>query len=311
MPIRLSGIASGLDTDTMIKELMKAERIPVNKLLQKKQTMEWKVEKYTSFNLQFSTLRESVSSLRFSGGWNKSDGNGNTVRLSTDEIIAKAKDFVSKYNDTISSISGALTEKVNRGFQPLTSEEKAALSETDIKNWETKAKSGILRKDDALKSALSDLKGLTSAVVSGVDPEFDTLSEIGITTPKYIVGASSETNSKLILDENKLREAVEKNPEAVISLFSAQGTDPQGKGIFQRAYDAMNTAVASVTRKISGGNVTSMGLISQMNKIDNQVERKNEQLNKREDRYYQMFAAMEKAISQSNAQSSWLSQQFA
>lgn len=311
MPIRLTGIASGLDTDAMIKELMKAERIPVDKLLQKKQTMEWKVERYTSLNLQFSNLRESLSTLRFSGGWNKTDGNGNTVRLSTDEIIAKVKDFVNKYNDTMTSISGALNEEVYRDYQPLTSDEKAALSETDIKNWETKAKSGILRNDDVLKSALNDLRGLTSAVVSGVDPEFDTLSEIGITTPKYIVGASAATNGKLILDENKLREAVEKNPEAVISLFSAQGADPQGKGILQRAYDAMNTAISSVTRKISGGNVTNLGLVSQMNQIDKQVAIKNEQLNKREDRYYQMFAAMEKALTESNAMSSWLAQQFA
>ncbi len=33
--IRLSGLASGIDTETMIKQLMQAERAPVDRLSQK------------------------------------------------------------------------------------------------------------------------------------------------------------------------------------------------------------------------------------------------------------------------------------
>ncbi|MNG41612.1 flagellar capping protein [compost metagenome] len=48
----------------------------------------------------------------------------------------------------------------------------------------------------------------------------------------------------------------------------------------------------------------------QIVKIDIKVDDKNKILAKREDRYYQMFANMEKAIANGNAQMSWLSSQF-
>jgi len=39
-PIRFGGLASGIDTDTIIKQLMQVERVPVDKLEQKKQVTE-------------------------------------------------------------------------------------------------------------------------------------------------------------------------------------------------------------------------------------------------------------------------------
>ncbi len=46
---RLSGIASGLDTDQMVKDLMTVERIPLNKLEQKRQLAEWRQDAYREF----------------------------------------------------------------------------------------------------------------------------------------------------------------------------------------------------------------------------------------------------------------------
>lgn len=45
---RLSGLASGLDTDQLVKNLMMVERIPLDKLMQKKQLTEWKRDAYRS-----------------------------------------------------------------------------------------------------------------------------------------------------------------------------------------------------------------------------------------------------------------------
>ena len=42
---RITGL-SGLDTDTMVQELMKAERIPLDKLYQKRTLVEWKRDAY-------------------------------------------------------------------------------------------------------------------------------------------------------------------------------------------------------------------------------------------------------------------------
>lgn len=44
--LRMSGLASGLDTDSIVSSLMKNERIPLDKILQKKQLAEWKRDAY-------------------------------------------------------------------------------------------------------------------------------------------------------------------------------------------------------------------------------------------------------------------------
>ncbi|WP_396128376.1 flagellar cap protein FliD N-terminal domain-containing protein [Exiguobacterium mexicanum] len=59
-PIRFGGLASGIDTDTIIKQLMQAERMPVDKLEQQKQTTEWKRDAYREINRSLMTLRNSA-----------------------------------------------------------------------------------------------------------------------------------------------------------------------------------------------------------------------------------------------------------
>ncbi|MBD3920826.1 flagellar filament capping protein FliD [Paenibacillus sp. PR3] len=309
MPIRLTGMSSGLDVESMVKELMKAERIPVNKLQQKKQTIQWKVDAYTGFNLKFSAMRESISTLRFSSGWKKTDSNGNTVRLSTDEMVTKIKDFVSKYNEMVTSVNGDLTEKVDNNYRPLTSDEKAAMNETDITNWENKAKEGLLRNDSILRTVLSDMRGIPSAVLTGtgVNTNYDTLSEIGIKTNMFVIGSSE--NGKLQIDETKLRAAIEADPDAVVSLLTKQGTGSD-RGLLQRVYETMNTAMTQVSRKINGGIGTAASLVKQMSDIDKNIISKNTMLDKREEFYYKMFSNMEAAVNKGNAQMAWLSQQF-
>ncbi|RNB90101.1 flagellar hook protein [Brevibacillus nitrificans] len=80
--IRFSGMASGLDTENMVKELMKAQREPMNRIIRQKQTHEWKRDAYRDMNSMLMELRTSVDSLRFSGNFNKKKAvseNDNTV----------------------------------------------------------------------------------------------------------------------------------------------------------------------------------------------------------------------------------------
>lgn len=54
--IRFGGMASGLDTESMVKELMKAERAKVDKLQQSKQTKTWVQEAYNDMNKSFANF---------------------------------------------------------------------------------------------------------------------------------------------------------------------------------------------------------------------------------------------------------------
>ena len=50
--MRISGLASGMDTEKMVTDLMNAHRIPLDKITQKKQYLEWQLDDYRSTNRQ-------------------------------------------------------------------------------------------------------------------------------------------------------------------------------------------------------------------------------------------------------------------
>ena len=50
--MRISGLASGMDTEKMIRDMMSAHRIPLNKITQKKQYLEWQLDNYRATNRQ-------------------------------------------------------------------------------------------------------------------------------------------------------------------------------------------------------------------------------------------------------------------
>ena len=65
-PIRFGGLASGIDTDSIIKQMMQAERIPVDRLEQKKQLTEWRRDSYREVNRSLLALRNSAVDMMFS-----------------------------------------------------------------------------------------------------------------------------------------------------------------------------------------------------------------------------------------------------
>lgn len=68
--MRITGFASGLDTTQIITDLMKAERIPLDKLYQKKEKLQWQRDAYRDVNLELTTLRDKADKLRFSTAFN-------------------------------------------------------------------------------------------------------------------------------------------------------------------------------------------------------------------------------------------------
>lgn len=56
--MRIGGLASGMDIDSIVEKLMTAERIPLDKLTQKKTTTEWQRDAYRSINTKLSTFSD-------------------------------------------------------------------------------------------------------------------------------------------------------------------------------------------------------------------------------------------------------------
>ncbi len=67
MAIRISGLASGFDTESIIKEAMKAEIARVDVVRQQKQILEWKREQYREANTKLLALRSSLLNLKLQG----------------------------------------------------------------------------------------------------------------------------------------------------------------------------------------------------------------------------------------------------
>lgn len=91
-PIRFGGIASGMDTDKMIKDLMKVERMPVDKIKQQKQTVMWKRDEYRTMNSTLTSIRSIVDKMRFATSFNKqnavSSNNGVVTATSSASAVS-------------------------------------------------------------------------------------------------------------------------------------------------------------------------------------------------------------------------------
>lgn len=82
--IRIGGIASGIDTHQMIDELMRAERIPLDRLFQQRTWVEWQRDAYREVNLALSKFRDAHEKLRLQATFNA------YTALSSQENIATA-----------------------------------------------------------------------------------------------------------------------------------------------------------------------------------------------------------------------------
>lgn len=60
---RVTGLATGLDTESMVKQLMQAEKLPLNKLSQQRQLLEWKRDNYRDMTNVIRGFRDDFFSV--------------------------------------------------------------------------------------------------------------------------------------------------------------------------------------------------------------------------------------------------------
>ncbi|WP_353092987.1 flagellar filament capping protein FliD [Tissierella praeacuta] len=147
----------------------------------------------------------------------KSTGKTNMkVDTNIDGIMEKVQQFVNDYNELVDKASKTVNEKRYSKYQPLSQEEKNSMHENDVKLWEEKAKSGMLNSDGIIQGALQSIRTDLYRTVENAEGSFNHITQIGISTEKYSRGT---TGGKLQIDEEKLRAAIEKDPEGVMELL--------------------------------------------------------------------------------------------
>ncbi|MBP1931510.1 flagellar filament capping protein FliD [Ammoniphilus resinae] len=239
----------------------------------------------------------------------------------TEAIYNDIKTFVDKYNELIETLNGKLDEKRYRNYQPLLEDQKESMKDKEIELWEEKAKSGLLRNDNIISNALVKLRSSLYNVVSGAaNDKFDTLSEIGIKPSD-----EWRDNGKLVINEDKLKEAITNNIESVKEFFTKtydtgdksdttvnNSTKYQNSGVAWRFYDQLNASIKDITDKagLAGATETTSLMGKAIGEIDDRIDAFQNRLIEVENRYWRQFTAMEKAIQKANSQSGWMMQQF-
>ncbi len=228
-----------------------------------------------------------------------------------DKIVDAIRDFVDDYNEMITEIKNAYSttpaEKTNGArYEPLTAEQEEGMTESELKAYEEKAKQGILFADSTLSSMYSRL--LNAIQPGGTDGQI--LREIGIGT-SYSSGLTT-----ISLDEDKLRNALESDPDKVKNAFTktregGSSTD----GLMQTLQNNLNTYTKTtgepkgVLIQRAGSvkaptSLNSNSLKSQMDSIDNQIERWQNKMSDQIDRYTTQFSRLEQLIAEMNSQAS-------
>ncbi|MFC3747568.1 flagellar filament capping protein FliD [Paenibacillus sp. GCM10012306] len=235
----------------------------------------------------------------------KTTSKDNPVFIKTQADPQKALDtikgFIEDYNSLITSLNAKINEAKYRDFQPLTDDQKKDMKEDDIKTWTEKAKSGLFKNNDIISPLLTQMRGILTE-------KLGPLSSLGITTGNYM------ENGKLVLDEEKFKNAVNANPQTAIDLFQGPANAPK-EGIFRKMQDKITSAIEKMSDR-AGTNRFSMDLSSAfkdesvmgrtLKDYNNRIATLMTNLNNTEDRYYKQFSAMEKAMSKLTAQSSSL-----
>lgn len=251
-----------------------------------------------------------------------------TVNVATnpDKVVSTVKAFVEKYNALIDKINTLVKEEKFLDYKPLTDDQKKDMSETEITDWNTKAKSGILKSDTLLRSIQSRLRDSLVEMVDGIGM---TLNDIGLSgSTDYKAGG------KIVLDEAKLKTALNDRPSEVASFFSKQSTiaysDTANRetrssenGIAYRIFDILEDAIR--TRRDTDGRKGSLlekagisgdasnelnDLSRKILEYDDRIVEMLAALNTKESFYYGMFGRMEAAIQRMNTQSAYLNSQF-
>lgn len=235
-----------------------------------------------------------------------------TASSDADKIIDAIKSMVEDYNAMVTEIKNAystLPQQKSNGkyYEPLTEEDRAEMSESSIKAYEEKAKQGLLFADRDLSALYTQL---TSAIsMSGKDGA--DLKAIGITS-NYSNGLTT-----LSLNEEKLRAALETDPDKVRDVFSksvASGSSTNGLmqalknplDMYGKTQGTKGILVQKAGSTLAPTTLYKNTLQNKLDDIDTQIEKWQDKMADQVDRYTSKFTALEKLIAQMNSQSSAL-----
>lgn len=239
----------------------------------------------------------------------------NPITITTDDdtqgIYDMVKNFFKEYNAVINEMDSLYNADSSKGYEPLTDDEKEAMSEKEIEKWEEKIKSSILRKDSTLSTVASAMKQIMLQGVEMSDGSRMYLSEFGINTLGYFNAAENERNayhidgdtddSSVSANADKLKTAIANNPEQVTEFFMQLS-----RNLYEKLGDLMKGTEYSSAFTL----YDDKAMKSEYDGYKDKIAKQEKLIAAYEDRYYKQFTRMETALAKLQSKESALSGLF-
>lgn len=230
-----------------------------------------------------------------------------TTNQDTDGIYNMIKDFIKEYNSLVNEMDSKFNAKSAKGYEPLTDEEKESMTDDQIEKWEAKIKDALLRRDQTLDGISSALRNAMSKGIE-IDGKNYTLASFGISTLGYFAASDNEKGAYHINGDpddkatsgnaDKLRKAIASDPEMVTTFFNK---------LAQNMYTTLSNKMKMSSIRSAYTVYNDKQMKAEYEEYDDKIKKWEDKITAYEERYRKQFAAMEKAMSNMNAQQSQLS----
>lgn len=232
------------------------------------------------------------------------------VSLVTDNDYQKVydtiKNFLGEYNKLVNEMDSLFNAESSKGYDPLTSEEKEAMTDADIEKWEKKIKDSLLRRDSTLDEISQTMKSAMSKVYE-VNGKKYSLSSFGINTLGYFNAATNEKNAYHI-DGDKDDASTAGNTDRLMSMIASEPETVMGffTQLAQGLYEDMGAKMKSTSLRSIYNVYNDKQMASELKDYEDDVKYWENYLQELEDKYYKQFSAMETALAKLQSSSSAL-----
>lgn len=265
--MRIGGLASGMDIDTMVKDLMKAERIPLDKLKQKKQVLEWQRDDYRSMNTLLLNFRSELTTMRLSSTY-RARGTTSTADSKVTATASSAASLAS-YTIKVDKLATVATKVNTEGISK--PNQKVDLNKS-IKENESLFKSAISWDSGSIESQT------LTADTSRADFELKLSKDVTIDTPNglnvKVNGLSYQVVSTFSADTSKREVKVDTNGKMTFNTPVAKDSsikvDYVASHLVQQPTITQDTTTLTLSddAKSNDSNITSIKINNVLYTVD-------------------------------------------
>lgn len=229
-----------------------------------------------------------------------------TTDTDTQGIYDMIKGFFTEYNTLIKEMDSLYNADSAKGYEPLTDDEKEAMTDKEIEKWEEKIKKALLRRDDTLQSVSDSIKNAFQKSYE-INGKKYSLSSFGIKTGGYFTSGDNEKSifhidgdskdSTSSGNTDKLMAAIASDPDTVCEFFNKLAD-----GIYTELSNKMKGTTLSSAYTV----YNDKSMKNEYNEYTKTIKSWEEKIESYEEKYRKQFTAMEKALATLNSNSSSL-----